>query len=163
MFSYSTANKIAIKCILFNCVVQFGFSRWMSVVGRRPSPVTSTEPRFERRGASVLRSYLSHPSTLSLVSLGSLCVPEASRTPHDQPNSHLSLLIISMISRTLVFCRIHWAVLRSRHMMSTAWSILSGALCVVLSFKVCCFTEWNDVNCVNTNGMSMWPSQWIAI
>ena len=24
-------------------------------------------------------------------------------------------------------------------------------------------TEWNDVNCGNTNKMSMWPSQWIAI
>ena len=24
-------------------------------------------------------------------------------------------------------------------------------------------TEWNDVNCGNTNEMSMWPSQWIAI
>ena len=23
-------------------------------------------------------------------------------------------------------------------------------------------TEWNDVNCGNTNEMSMWPSQWIA-
>ena len=24
-------------------------------------------------------------------------------------------------------------------------------------------SEWNDVNCGNTNEMSMWPSQWIAI
>ena len=26
-----------------------------------------------------------------------------------------------------------------------------------------CNTEWNGVNCGNTNEMSMWPSQWIAI
>ena len=29
-------------------------SRWMSLVRRRPSPLTSAGPRFERRGASVL-------------------------------------------------------------------------------------------------------------
>ena len=29
--------------------------------------------------------------------------------------------------------------------------------------NIYCNTEWNDVNCGNTNEMSMWPSQWIAI
>ena len=49
---------------------------------RMPSPLTSTGPRFERHGASALRNYLSRSSisSSSLVFLGSLCVPKASRT-----------------------------------------------------------------------------------
>ena len=48
--------------------------------------------------------------------------------------------IVSMISRTLFFSRIHGAVLRSLHVMFSM--ILSRALCIVLSFKAFCFVRF---------------------
>ena len=57
--------------------VQFSFSRWMSVVGHRPSPLTSAGPRFAQHDGSVLRNYLNRYSISSLVFLGSLCVHSA--------------------------------------------------------------------------------------
>ena len=47
----------------------------MSVIGRRPSPLTSSEPRFARHDANLFGNYQSRPSIPSLVFLGSLCVP----------------------------------------------------------------------------------------
>ena len=59
---------------------QLSFSLWMSVVRRRPFPLTSTGPRFAQYDASVLPNSLNRPSISSSVFLGSLCVPGASRT-----------------------------------------------------------------------------------
>ena len=67
------AWKIAPKSLV-------NFSCLMSVVWCRPSPLTSTGPRFVRHGASALGNYLSRLSISSLVFPGSLCVPRASRT-----------------------------------------------------------------------------------
>ena len=58
----------------------FSFRRWMSVVWRRPSPLTSTGARFARDGTSVLGNSLNRLSISSLVLLGFLCFPGASRT-----------------------------------------------------------------------------------
>ena len=40
----------------------FSFRRWMSVVGRRPAPLTSTRARFARHGTSVLGNSLNRLS-----------------------------------------------------------------------------------------------------
>ena len=45
----------------------------MSVVEHRPSPLTSTGPRFSQHDGSVLRNYLNRTFISSLVFLGSLC------------------------------------------------------------------------------------------
>ena len=57
----------------------FSFRRWMSVVWRRPSPLTSTGARFARDVTSVLGNSLNRLSISSLVLLGFLCFPGASR------------------------------------------------------------------------------------
>ena len=51
----------------------FSFRRWVSVVWRRPSPLTSTGARFARHGTSVLGNSLNRLSISSLVFLGFLC------------------------------------------------------------------------------------------
>ena len=60
-------------CLQFS----FSFSCWMSIVWHRPSPMTSTGPCFGRHIAGILWNNSSCPSNLSLVFLGSLCVPSA--------------------------------------------------------------------------------------
>ena len=49
--------------------VSISFSRWMSVVGRRPPLLTFTGRRFARRVASVLWNHPSRPSISSISSL----------------------------------------------------------------------------------------------
>ena len=51
----------------------FSFRRWVSVVWRRSSPLTSTGARFARHGTSVLGNSLNRLSISSLVFLGFLC------------------------------------------------------------------------------------------
>ena len=67
--------KKTLRIIIVNFRLSFSFSRWMSVIGRRPSPLTSSEPRFARHDANLFGNYQSRPSISSLVFLGSLCVP----------------------------------------------------------------------------------------
>ena len=125
----------------------FSSSRWISAVGCRPAPLTFTGLRFGRNGASVLRNYESRPSISSLVFPRFLVCPRGVQNAMSVVQrffwpcqSHLSLLFVSMISRTLFFSRIHGAVLRSLHVMFSM--ILSRALCIVLSFKAFCFVRF---------------------
>ena len=57
--------------------VSISFSRWMSVVRRRPSPLTFTGRRFARRVASVLWNHPSRPSISSLVKKKKTDITEA--------------------------------------------------------------------------------------
>ena len=67
--------KKLLLIIKVNFPLSFSFSRWMSVIGRKPSPLSSSELRFARHDANLLGNYLSRPSIWSLFFLGALCVP----------------------------------------------------------------------------------------
>ena len=77
----STLSKLYVPIqISRDLQFQLSFSLWMSVVRRRPFPLTSTGPRFAQYDASVLPNCHNRPSISSSVFLGSLFVPGASRT-----------------------------------------------------------------------------------